>query len=71
MWRHDVISFQSLETVAMQGYFIIQILWPAMLRTRHVCTVHDSSDAGEQHSKHGGERHVLLRRVVVRVVSCK
>ena len=22
MWRHDVISFESLETVAMQGYFI-------------------------------------------------
>ena len=22
IWRHDVMSFESLETVAMQGYFI-------------------------------------------------
>ena len=22
MWRHDVISLESLETVAMQGYFL-------------------------------------------------
>ena len=42
-----------------------------ILRTGHVCAVHDACDAGEQHSKHGGERHILLRRVVVRVVSCK
>ena len=22
MWRHDVTSFESLETVAMHGYFV-------------------------------------------------
>ena len=27
MWRHDVISFESLETVAMQGCFIKEIDW--------------------------------------------